>query len=377
MKNNITNSLIISFLLILFFSGCAQEPVAEKGLKDYYANNYLIGVALFPEVFEDLSENKLLKTQFNCITAENDMKWERVHPTLDEFTFDRADKIIEYAQANNMKVIGHTLVWHSQIGKGVFNPVGYEDESELVDSATLMNRVKNHITTVAGRYKGKIHGWDVVNEALNEDGTLRASNFLKIAGEGYIQQAFGFAHDVDPDAELYYNDYNMVEPAKREGAIALVRNLKEKGVRIDGVGMQAHWELNYPSLEKIEESIIAYAELGVKVMVTELDISVLPSPWRMPSADISIKFENNETMNPYTEGMPDSIGVALAKRYRDIFALFNKHKDKISRVTFWGLHDGNSWKNGFPIKGRTDYPLLFDRNQGEKEAYWELINLMK
>lgn len=377
MKNNITNSFFISSLLILFFSGCAQEPVAEKGLKDYYANNYLIGVALFPEVFEDLSENKLLKTQFNCLTAENDMKWERVHPTLDEFTFDRADKIIEYAQANNMKVIGHTLVWHSQLGKGVFNPVGYQDESELIDSATLMNRVKNHITTVAGRYKGKIHGWDVVNEALNEDGTLRASNFLKIAGAGYIQHAFEFAHNVDPDAELYYNDYNMVEPAKREGAIALVRNLKEKGVRIDGVGMQAHWELNYPSLEKIEESIIAYANLGVRVMVTELDISVLPSPWRMPSADISIKFENYETMNPYTEGMPDSIGVALAKRYRDIFALFNKHKDKISRVTFWGLHDGNSWKNGFPIKGRTDYPLLFDRNLDQKEAYRELINLMK
>ena len=375
---NILNS-ILSFSLCISFFSCKQDTQtgaeSNSGLKDFYTHNYLVGTALYPEVFDDVTTNNLVQKQFNSITPENDMKWERIHPTWEEYTFDRADKIVDYCQKNDKKLIGHTLVWHSQMGKGVFTHTA--EDTILVDSATLMNRVKEHINTVAGRYKGKIYGWDVVNEALNEDGTLRESNFLKIAGEGYIQKAFEFAYEADPNAELYYNDYNMVEPAKRDGAIALIKKLQQAGVKIDGVGMQAHWELDYPPLEKIEESIIAYAELGINVMVTELDISVLPSPWRMPSADISIRFENNPTMNPYPEGLPDSIDVALAKRYKDIFALFNKHKDKISRVTFWGLHDGNSWKNGFPIKGRTDYPLLFDRALKPKKAYDEVVSLMK
>lgn len=370
-----TYSLIFFALLIL--SSCSESKTTNYGLKDAYEDNYLVGAALYPEVFDDAKSNTLLLTEFNSITPENDMKWERIHPTWDEYTFERADKIVEYAQANNMKLIGHTLVWHSQMGKGVFTQTDSPEDTVLVDSATLVNRMKEHINAVAGRYKGKIYGWDVVNEALNEDGTLRESNFFKIAGEGYIEKAFEFANEADPNAELYYNDYNMVEPVKRAGAIELVKKLQQKGIRIDGVGLQAHWELDYPSLEKIEESIIAYSELGVKVMITELDISVLPSPWRMPSADVSIRFQNNPTMNPYTEGIPDSIDMKLAKRYRNIFALFNKHKDKISRVTFWGLHDGNSWKNGFPIRGRTDYPLLFDRNLERKKAYTEVASLLE
>lgn len=377
-----TESFLSVFLLVfvLLSGACTSkspsEEAATKGLKDYYSNNYLIGVALFPELFDDSVSAQMVKTHFNSITAENDMKWERIHPTLGEYTFDRADRIVDFTQANKIKLIGHTLVWHSQLGNGVLNPEGESDEQILVDSATLMHRIKDHISNVAGRYKGKVHGWDVVNEALNEDGTLRESGFLKIAGEGYIAKAFEFANEADPEAELYYNDYNLVEPAKREGAIKIVKSLQEKGIRIDAVGVQAHWELNYPSLEEIEKSILDYANAGVKVMFTELDISVLPSPWRMPSADVSIRFENNETMNPYTDGIPDSINDALAKRYRDIFAIFNKHSDKVSRVTFWGLHDGISWKNGFPIRGRTDYPLLFDRQLEPKKAYWEVVGLV-
>lgn len=377
-------SLVINlgflFLFVLLVVSCSSKSPSEqtetKGLKDYYADNYLIGVALFPELFDDTVSTNLVKTHFNSITAENDMKWERVHPTLSEYTFDRADRIVEFTQANNIELIGHTLVWHSQLGKGVLNPEGESNEEILVDSATLMNRIKEHIFTVAGRYRGKVHGWDVVNEALNDDGTLRESGFLKIAGEGYIDKAFEFASEADPKAELYYNDYNLVDSAKREGAIKIVKSLQENGMRIDAVGVQAHWELDYPSLEEIEKSIIAYSDAGVQVMFTELDISVLPSPWRMPSADISMRFENNETMNPYPEGLPDSISLALAQRYKDIFALFNKHSEKISRVTFWGLHDGISWKNGFPIRGRTDYPMLFDREMKPKDAYWEVVGLV-
>jgi endo-1,4-beta-xylanase len=369
----------VLFLLVAALTGSctSNAPNGQTktgGLKDHYAGTYLIGVALFPELFDDSVSAGLIKTQFNSITAENDMKWERVHPTLNEYTFDRADEIVDFTQRNDIELIGHTLVWHSQLGKGVFT--AEENEEIHVDSATLMSRVKEHIFTVAGRYKGKVHGWDVVNEALNDDGTLRESGFLKIAREGYISKAFEFANEADPEAELYYNDYNLVNPAKREGAIRIVRSLQEKGLRIDAVGVQAHWELDYPSLEEIEKSILAYSDAGVQVMFTELDISVLPSPWRMPSAEVSIRFENNETMNPYPAGMPDSINLALAQRYKDIFAIFNKHSDKISRVTFWGLHDGISWKNGFPIRGRTDYPLLFDRKMKPKDAYWEVVGLV-
>ena len=371
---NVTHYFMILFILAICLS-CGSDELATKGLKDFYKDHYQIGAAIYPEVFDEPKPATLLKSHFNSITPENDMKWERIHPEPGKYTFERADKIVDFAQANQMKVIGHTLVWHSQLGKGVLTQT--IDDTLKVDSATLMNRVKEHITSVAGRYKGKIFGWDVVNEALNGNGSLRESGFLKIAGPGYIQKAFEFAHEADPEAELYYNDYNMTEPAKRDGAIALIKELQQNGVKVDGVGMQAHWELDYPPLEQIEESIIAYGNLGVKVMVTELDVSVLPSPWRMPSADVSIRFENNETMNPYPDGMPDSIDIALAKRYQDIFALFNKHKAKIDRVTFWGLHDGNSWKNGFPIRGRTDYPLLFDRQLNPKTAFHEIVRLTK
>ncbi len=365
-------------LLILSFIHCTSIPLENdeevKGLKNYYSDHYLIGAALFPELFDNPVSAELIKTNFNSVTPENDMKWGLLHPTLDEYKFDRADKIVAFAQANDIKLIGHTLIWHSQLGKGVFNK---QESDELVDRETLLSRIKDHIFTVVGRYKGKVHGWDVVNEALNEDGTLRETNFLKIAGDTYIEKAFEYAHNADPDAELYYNDYNLVKPKKRRGAIELIKKVQETGLRIDAVGIQAHWDLTFPSLEEIENSIIQFSKLGIKVMFTELDVSVLPSPWSMPSADISIRFQNNKKMNPYPQGIPDSVNEALAKRYRDIFNLFNKYRDIISRVTFWGLHDGVSWKNEFPIPGRTDYPLVFDREMKPKKAYWELVGLME
>ena len=231
-------------LFILLFIHCGSKSVENeeevKGLKDYYADNYLIGVALFPELFDDSLSAGLIRSNFNSVTPENDMKWALLHPTLDTYRFDRADKIVEYTQASDTKLIGHTLVWHSQLGKGVFTKKGSEDQNDLVDSETLLSRIKDHISTVAGRYKGKVHGWDVVNEALNEDGTLRETNFLKIAGDTYIEKAFEYAHKADPDAELYYNDYNLVKPEKRQGAVKLIKRLQEKGLRVDAVGIQAH-----------------------------------------------------------------------------------------------------------------------------------------
>lgn len=369
--------LYISPLLILLFLSCNPKPAEsvdiEKGLKDYYKDNFLVGAAIFPGLFDNPVSAELIKSHFSTITPENEMKWGSLHPVLDQYRFERADKIAEFAEANRIKLIGHALVWHSQLGQGVFTKEG---SSEQVDKETLLNRIKDHIFKVAGRYKGKVHGWDVVNEALNEDGSMRESGFYKIAGDEFIEKAFEYAHLADPDAELYYNDYNLVIPEKRAGAIRIVKKLKEKGLRIDAVGVQAHWDMIFPELIEIENTIQQFSELGVKVMFTELDVSVLPSPWNTPSADIGIRHERNEEMNPYKEGLPESVSDELAKRYRDIFMIFNRHKDKISRVTFWGLHDGISWKNNFPIPGRADYPLLFDREMKPKKAYFSIVDLM-
>lgn len=364
------NKILALTLCVIALAGCLSSSKRET-LKEAFHDKFLIGVAVNrPQIYQrNEEEHRLITAQFNSLTAENDMKWMHIHPKKDEYNFEHADKLVALAEANDMFVVGHTLVWHSQLAPWVFKT----DDGKAIDSAELMSRMKDHIYTVVGRYKGSVKGWDVVNEALTENGSLRKSQFLDIGGESFIEEAFRFAHEADPDAELYYNDYNLVNADKRDGAIKIVRNLQENGIRIDGVGIQGHWGLTYPSLEEIETAIEMYAALDVKVMFTELDVSVLPSPYRMPTADISQRFQNSPEMNPYTKGLPDSVQRQLANRYAEIFKLFNKHSDKISRVTFWGLHDGVSWKNNFPIRGRTDYALLFDRERKPKDAYHTVL----
>lgn len=360
---------ILSLIPILLF---CQASSKVESLSDAFKNKFLIGVAIHRSQIhqKNKEENDLITSQFNSLTAENDMKWMHIHPKENEYNFEHSDKLVEMGKKHGMFIVGHTLVWHSQLAPWVFKT----EDGSAIDSMELRKRMKEHIHTIVGRYKGKIGGWDVVNEALNDDGSLRNSNFLKIGGEKFIEDAFRFAHEADPEAELYYNDYNIEYEAKRKGALRIIQNLKEKGVRIDGVGIQGHWGLDYPSLEEIEASIEMYAAAGVKVMFTELDISVLPSPWHMPTAEVSTRFENSPKMNPYPDGLPDSMQVRLADRYKEVFELFNKHADKISRVTFWGLHDGASWKNNFPIRGRTDYTLLFDRELKPKKAFHAVMS---
>lgn len=369
------NKTLILILVAAILSGIQSPELNAQTLKEAYKDKFLMGVAVNRSQIHQRNEAevKLITTQFNSLTAENDMKWMHIHPKIEEYNFEHADKLVALAAANDMFVVGHTLVWHSQLAPWVFK----KEDGTTIDSAELTRRMKEHIHTIVGRYKGKIKGWDVVNEALAEDGTLRKSQFLTIGGPDFIEKAFQFAHEADPDAELYYNDYNMVNANKRDGAIQIVKNLQGKGIQIDGIGIQGHWGLDYPSLQEIETAIEMYAALAVKVMFTEVDVSVLPSPYRMPTADVSVRFENNPTMNPYPDGLPDSLQTRLANRYADIFKLFNKHADKISRVTFWGLHDGLSWKNNFPIRGRTDYTLLFDRNLAPKKAYYSVTALAK
>jgi endo-1,4-beta-xylanase len=235
--------------------------------------------------------------------------------------------------------------------------------------------MRDHIKTVGGRYAGKVNGWDVVNEALNEDGSMRKSIFFNLMGESFIDSAFIYAAKAAPGTELYYNDYNIEQPGKRAGAIAIVKRLQEKGIKIDGVGIQGHWTLANLPLADIEQSIKDFSALGVKVMFTELDVSALPRPKGQQGADVNQNFGASSAANPYTQGLPDSVQNQLADAYEALFKIFLKYKDNISRITFWGVNDGGSWLNGFPIRGRTDYPLLFDRKNQPKPAYYRVMAL--
>ncbi|WP_400072921.1 endo-1,4-beta-xylanase [Zobellia russellii] len=368
-------SVVLFFAILLFLFGFGkiresnfQTEDDAASLKKVYEKDFYIGAAVNDRIItgNDAKALKVLKGDFNSLSPENVMKWEALHPSPDTYNFEMADKYVALGKKNNMHIVGHTLLWHSQIGQWM---------NSVKDSAQMANYIKEHITTVADRYKGKIDSWDVVNEALNEDGSLRESVFLEVMGERYLEFAFKMAEKADPSAELYYNDYNMWKPKKREGAIRLIENLQKNGAKIHGVGMQAHWGLTEPSLDEVEASIVAYAKLGIKVAITELDVTVLPNPWELEGAEISQNFENSEEMNPYPDALPDSVEVQLAERYRDIFKLFLKHSDKIDRVTFWGVNDRSSWLNNWPIKDRTNYPLLFDREYKTKKAYYAVTGL--
>lgn len=361
------------FLLLIAVSCKVQNELSvkeskSKGLAKHYANDFLIGAAInSAQISEtDVQAKTLLPKEFNSITPENIMKCEITHPEWDKYNFELADKFVDLGEKHDMFLVGHTLVWHSQLSPFV---------RRIKSRDSLQLFMETHIQKIAGRYDGKIDGWDVVNEALNEDGTMRKSIFLNLLGDDFVTEAFRLAQKASPNAELYYNDYNIEQPKKRAGAIELIKKIQAAGVRIDGVGIQGHWSIKGLPMEDIEQSILDYAALGIKVMFTEVDITVLPNPWDLQGADVNQNFEGSPMMNPYPESLPDSVQLALANEYEKLFKLFLKHKDKISRVTFWGISDANSWLNGWPIRNRTNYPLLFDRNYQPKLAYQKIAAL--
>lgn len=358
----------------LFIAGCSASRNANTpvpSLKKTFKHDFLIGTALnIDQVYEkEPNSAKLILQQFNAITPENSMKASLIHPHWDKYDFEAADKLVDYGKKYNLPINGHTLIWHSQLPAYV---------RRIKNADSLRQFFTGHITTVAGRYKGKVSSWDVVNEALNEDGSLRKSIFLQQLGEDYIVEAFRLAQQSAPNTELYYNDYNIEQPEKRAGAIALIKKIQAAGVRIDGVGIQGHWQVSNLPLAEIEESILAFSALGVKVMFTELDLSVLPNPWESNTADINrTAVSNTPGLNPYPRELPDSVQAKLSKAYGELFRLFLKHPGKISRITFWGVHDGQSWLNNWPIRGRTNYPLLFDRQYHPKPAFYTVIAARK
>ena len=276
----------------------------ELTLKTTFKDHFFVGAALNPAQFyeSNRSEAALVKAQFNSITAENVMKWEHIHPRPGEYDFSQVDRFVNFGVSNDMFIIGHTLVWHAQTPDWVFQ----DANGKPVTREILLQRMRDHIFTVVGRYQGKVKGWDVVNEAIEDDGSLRKSPWRKIIGDDFIEQAFEFAHEADRDAELYYNDYGLENSEKRAGALALVKKLQAKGIRISGVGLQGHYQLasDSPSAEEFSRTISDFAQLGVKVMITELDVDVLPSVWAALSADVSLRKKGGKEFNPYTNGLP-------------------------------------------------------------------------
>lgn len=363
--------LLIAFTMAAILFGCQRKAYQGNNptsLKEVFKDDFFIGTALGIRQINktDAAIDSLISIQFNAITAENIMKARLIHPAWGQFNFDAADKFVEYGELNNMYIVGHTFIWHSQLPLFV---------QTITDADSLRQFMELHIQTVGQRYASSIDSWDVVNEALNEDGTWRESVFYKLLGEDYIVEAFREAAKAAPNSALYYNDYNIEQPKKRAGVIRLIKQLQEAGVQIDGIGIQGHWNINNLPLDEIEESIQEYSKLGVKVAITELDLSVLPNPWDLEGADVNQQFDGSVEMNPYPDQLPDSVGQLLADSYEQLFHLFLKHSDKISRVTFWGVNDRQSWLNNWPIRGRTNYPLLFDRNNRPKEAFQRIISI--
>jgi endo-1,4-beta-xylanase len=360
--------------------GCARPPLAPVApapatLRAAAGSALLIGAAVNTDMVSgrDTIGAALVRTQFNSVTPENVLKWDTVHPRQGVFDFARSDQVVSFAERNGMAVIGHVLVWHNQTPRWVFQ----DSAGRPVSRDTLLNRLREHIQTVMGRYRGRITGWDVVNEAVDEDGSLRRTPWLTIIGDDYVARAFEMAHEADPNAELYYNDYSLENAPKRQGAIALVRRLMAAGVPITGVGIQGHDHLDWPTLPQEDSTIGAFAALGLKVPITELDIDVLPRPTPRVGAEVTDTARWRAELNPYTAGLPDSVQQALARRYGDLFGLFLRYPWIVSRVTLWGVTDRTSWKNDWPVRGRTNYPLLFDRDGRPKPAFDAVLRVLQ
>ena len=347
------------------FLGSVRAAAQTVALKDIVPAGWLIGAAINQNQSDGRDDVAvdLVTRQFSTISPENLLKFQSVHPEPDRFTFDAADRYVAFGRDRGMAVIGHNLVWHSQTPGWVWNG----PDGALADRMTMLARMRTHIAAVVGRYRGKILGWDVVNEALNEDGTLRESPWWKGIGDDYIAQAFTAAHEADPNAELYYNDYNLAtKPAKRAGAIRIIKDLQQRGIRIDAVGEQGHWRIDTPTAADVDQAITELRATGVKVMITELDVNLLP-----PAGPARGQPPSPES-NPYLNGLPDERQQALARYYADVFRVFLKHRDDITRVTFWGVSDGDSWLN----RGRMNYPLLWDRQRQSKPAFDSVVTVL-
>jgi endo-1,4-beta-xylanase len=341
----------------------AQTTTAQKGLKDYYQKYFPIGVAVAPRNLNG-AEAQLILKQFNSITPENAMKMGPIHPREDQYNWRDADSIVNFAQKNCIRVRGHNLCWHQQTPDWMFK----DSNGKQVTKEVLLKRLHDHIFTVVKRYKGKIYAWDVVNEAIDDDSTkfLRNSPWYQICGEDFIVKAFEYAHEADPKAVLFYNEYNTERPEKMERLYKLLKKLVDAKVPVQAVGLQAHWSLQEPSASELRTTIEKFASLGLRIQITELDISIYP--WE----------KERRELRPGEKGeyTPELEQKQIAK-YKEVFQVLRNYKKVITGVTFWNISDRDTWLDLYPVPGRKNYPLLFDANLQPKKAYFEVINFKK
>jgi len=377
------NQGLILLASAALLAACHAEPHAvhaaaaddELSLRQAFADDFLIGTALnVRQIMSDDEEfHAFVLRHFNALTGENAMKWERIHPRPDEWNWAPADALVAFANEHGIHLTGHTLVWHQQTPDWVFE----DADGEPAPRELVLERMQAHISAVVGRYRGRVQSWDVVNEAIDEDGSMRDNVWRQRVGDDYVDKAFAFAHAADPDALLFYNDYNMFNPGRRRGTIEMVERLHAKGIPVHGIGMQGHVRIDYPeSLDGFADSIAAFGELGVDVAITELDVSVLPWPGEnRGGADIMDRHAFDALMNPFVDGLTPEAEAAFNRRYLGLFRIFLEHRDVVTRVTFWGVNDGMSWRNNWPMVGRTDYPLLIDRDNRLKPVWRDIVAL--
>lgn len=316
----------------------------------------------------------MITKHFNWVVAENCMKCEVIHPKEGVYDFTLADQFVNKARAAGLKVLGHCLIWHSQCAPWFH----FDENGKLVSPDVLKKRMKEHITTVVSHFKGRVDAWDVVNEAFEDDGTLRKSLFWQILGDDFIPLAFQYAHDADPSVELYYNDYSMNKATKVEGVARFFRPLIAQGMPITAIGMQGHMimEDGMGVIADYEHSINTINALGVPAFFSELDLSVLPNPYGFSGANVSDRFAYSPQMDPYVDALPADMEEKANQFWLEFFRMLIKHKDNILRVGFWNLNDNCSWRNDFPIRGRHDYATLFTRDNKEKPVVQQIIGLV-
>jgi endo-1,4-beta-xylanase len=359
-------------LLVCAGVGLAAEP---PELKEVAPRGFLIGAAVNMKLVDgqDAVGATIVARHFNSITDENVLKPGPIHPAPERYNFEPGDRYVAWGQAHGMFVVGHCLVWHHQTPGWFF---AGKDGAKL-DRETALLRMKAHIDTVVGRYRGKVGGWDVVNEAFEDDGTWRKTPWFEAIGEDFVAKAFEYAHAADPEAELYYNDYNLWKPEKCAAAVRLVKDLEARGLRVDAIGEQAHWGLGDPKLTQVEVMLATIKEAGFKVHITELDLDVLPRDPEMWGADLSKQSKIRATTNLYPNGLPETVQREQARQYGALFALFMRYRDIVGRVTFWGVTDADSWLHNFPIPGRVNYPLLWDREGKPKPAFDAVLEALQ
>ena len=381
-KHKISHLAIIATLAAGLFS-CSEnstKQVTEQArttitLKAAYADKFLVGATLGASMFNSPNHPSLAlaKDNFSAITLDNDMKWERINPLPGKYEFAIADQFAQLGVDGNITTVGHVLFWHSQTPDWVFK----DTEGNLLTREALLDRMRERAKMFASRYGDRVKIWDVVNEAIEDDGSLRQSLYHQIIGDDFIEQAFLIADQEMPkDAVLLYNDYGMDRIGRRDTVIAMVNDFQQRGVRIDGIGLQGHWGMENPSAEKINETLTAYAATGLPLHITELDVDFLGRD-EFFGANVDInKLTATPENNPYPDGnFPADAEDKLAQRYQEIFQQFIKHHQSIDRVTFWGVTDGDSWLNGWPVAGRTNFPLLFNRDGQAKKAHDAVIAL--